>query len=197
MRIYLDMDGVLVDYPVAIAKFFEVPLDKLYENWPVGVYAIYHAIDRPDAEVWDAIRKAPDTVWTSMPEHAWARSLFDKCNETADTYVLSSPINSPTCVSGKVKWLHAFAGESFYKYILTHFKTNCARWDHILIDDKEQNVTDWETYGGEAILFPHHGNRLHALKKDPMSYVLPELERVQRRIACKAAERAALLSEMT
>lgn len=177
MRIFLDLDGVLVNYIPAIAAFFGVPVTELYSKWPPGVYEICHALGK-DKNVWAEVWDAPETIWSEMSEFPWARALFNKCNETAETFILTSPINSGTCVSGKVKWIHAFAGREYRKYILTHFKHNCARWDHVLIDDREDNIRLWEEEGGEGILFPSHGNRLYPMRDDPMGYLLPELSRV-------------------
>jgi 5'(3')-deoxyribonucleotidase len=181
MRIFLDLDGVIVDYVPGIAAFFGMPVDELYGKWPPGVYEICHALGK-GKDVWAEVWDAPETTWSEMPEFPWSRTLFEKCNETAETFILTSPINSGTCVSGKVKWIHSFAGRDYRKYILTHFKYNCARWDHVLIDDREYNVGLWEKEGGEGILFPSHGNRLYQMKADPMSYLLPELDRVTSKI---------------
>lgn len=177
MRIFLDLDGVIVDYVPSMALFFGVPVDELYKRWTPGVYEICHALGK-DKNIWSEVWDAPETIWSEMPEFPWARELFNKCNETAETFILTSPINSGTCVSGKVKWIHTFAGREYRNYILTHFKFNCARWDHILIDDREDNINFWEAEGGKGILFPNHGNRLHPAKTDPMSYFIPELSRI-------------------
>lgn len=196
MKIYLDMDDVIVNYAYNVATHFGITMDELYQRWPVGVYQIYHAIGKPDEDVWNTIRRQPPEFWGTMPEFPWSRELFDLSNSLAETWILTSPINSWTCAGGKVQWLHKFAGEDFYQYIIGKPKWDCARWDKILVDDKEDNINKFAAAGGIGILFPAHGNRLHEHKNDPMSVVAPLLKEHVARIKAREKDDAAFWAMM-
>lgn len=179
MRLFLDMDDVIVNYVHNVAKHYEIPLDEFYKRWPLGVYEIYHAIGKPDGEVWAEMREVSDEFWSTMPEFPWSRKFYDTCCQYGETLILTSPINSPTCLSGKLKWLYKFTGDPYFNnYIMTKMKWTCARWNHILIDDKEANVKQFIKEGGRAVLFPSHGNHLHDRLDDPCGYALAELAKV-------------------
>lgn len=181
-EIFLDMDGVIVDYVVNLSKLFNVPLDVMYSRWPAGVYSVHAALGVTDENTWKIIDGEPDEIWSTMPQYQWSRKLFDYCKAAGDTYILSAPRDCPGCFSGKAKWIYEFAGTDFDKIHLTKFKWHCARYDRILIDDKEQNIAEWEEHGGHGILFPNHGNKLHRFKTDPLSHVIPELDRLTAKI---------------
>jgi len=196
MKVYLDMDDVLVNYAHNVAKHYNLTMDELYANWTPGVYQIYHALKQPDPEVWREIRSQPPEFWASMPQFAWSRELFDLCNSLGETWILTSPINAWSCAAGKVQWLHEFAGDDFYQYHIGKAKWDLARWDKILIDDKEDNINQFRREGGIGILFPAHGNELHKHKNDPMSVVVPQLKENVERIKAKEIENNAFWAAM-
>lgn len=176
MKIYLDMDDVLVNYAYSVAQHFNVPMAELYARWPRGEYQIYHGLGLPDKHVWEEIKRQPPEFWGNMPEFPWSRELFNLSRSLGETWILTSPINSWSCAGGKVQWLHKFAGEEFYQYHIGKAKWDLGRWDKILVDDKEDNITQFVRDGGVGILFPAHGNKLSRHKDDPMSVVAPILK---------------------
>lgn len=189
MKIYLDMDDVLVNYAFNVAKHFGLTMDELYARWPVGVYQIYHAVGKPDEDVWRQVRSQPPEFWASMPEFPWSRELFNFAKGLGDEMeILTSPINSWTCVAGKVQWLHKFAGDDFYQYHIAKSKWDCAQYNHILVDDKEDNINRFCEKGGHGVLFPAHGNRLHAHKNDPMPLVAAELTKLAKWVRAREGE---------
>lgn len=193
ITIFIDMDDVLVNYAHNVAKHFGFGMEEFYERWPKGVYELYHAVGKPDKEVWDIVRKLPPEFWETMPEFSWSRQLWDHCNSIAYTEVLTAPVNCEGCLCGKWRWLQNFTKEeSFDRYHIAKRKDKCGQWNHILIDDKEKNIDAFAKKGGQTILFPSHGNRLHPLRKDPMAYALPEIAKAVKMIEAQAEERAIL-----
>lgn len=179
MRLFIDLDSVVVDFVHNIAQHFKIPKDEFYRRWPVGVYDVYHAVGITNDELWAAMHQLDDSFWESMPEFSWSKELWEKCNTYGETHFLTAPVSNPACLAGKYKWMQNFTNDKeFNRYFIGKAKWCCARWNHILIDDKESNVSSFQREGGEAILFPAHGNKLHSLSQNPMPYFHEELDRI-------------------
>jgi len=180
MRILVDLDGVLVNTNISTAAALGMTLDEYLEKWPKGSWCVSEAFGQLAYDKWHEAASTSEEFWSEMPEYSWARRLWDACEKIAPTYILSC------CVSGKMKWIYRFTGDpKFNRAILTKTKETCARWNHVLIDDKEGNIDKFIEEGGEGVLFPSNGNRLHRHSKDPCAHVLPELESIVKRIKRK------------
>ncbi len=126
--LYVDMDGVLVD--------FRSGLDRV----PAEVRAAYegHEDDIP------GVFALMEPVWGALEAH-WELSLL------YDTYVLSTaPWENPSAWSDKLEWVKRHLGEAAYKrLILTHHK-DLNRGD-FLIDDRDTKGAG--EFTGELIRF--------------------------------------------
>ena len=126
--VYVDMDGVLVDFRSA---FPHVPPDTLreYEGREDDIPGIF-ALMEPVEGALDAYRELS--------------GLFD-------AYILStSPWKNPTAWSDKLEWVRSHLGDVAYKrLILTHHK-DLNRGDY-LIDDREKRGAD--SFGDRLVLF--------------------------------------------
>jgi hypothetical protein len=186
MKIYVDLDGVLVFLDAGIAECLGMTMDEMYSKWTKGIYSVSAGLNIPSIDIWKAAGKRSEdkNFWAELPEYPWAKELWEKCNDLADTAILTAPIWScpelvPACLSGKGMWMQKFTGNpKFDKYHITQAKQDCARWDRILIDDREENIAKFTEAGGKGILFPYHGNRLHHLKDNPLPVVFEELDRM-------------------
>lgn len=179
-RIFLDQDGVMVNLDKRIFEYLKIDRDEVYARWPIGVYEMGPALGFDGRVLWDdMIGREPAEWWASIEPYPWAKGLYDKCCSVGDTYFLTAPINSPASCAGKLEWMYRFTGNRrFRKYFLGPDKFNCARFNHILIDDKESNCEMFEADGGKAILFPRRWNKLHDISEDPCKHVFEELDRL-------------------
>ena len=178
MRIYLDMDGVVANLHLSICRHLKLDHDTVAKNWPRGVHKMADALQMDDKELWDGIKALGAGFWADVPEFPWSRFLYDECSAIATTRFLTSPING-ACCDGKWQWITRFVDNPDYRdYIISSMKSDCARWDRILIDDTEANCEAFENEGGKAILFPRVWNRLHTISANPMEHVIPELRRL-------------------
>lgn len=177
MKVYLDMDGVLVDYIHPLLTVFNMTKEELLARWRPGVYEVSKALGMDYDKVWSTVKGLDESFWVNMPEYPWTRELWKKCNGLGETRILSAPLNCGASASGKIKWLHAFTGdENFYGYHLTYYKEDCARWNHLLIDDKEENCDKFIAAGGRAILFPAYWNRLHKHWQNPYEHIETQID---------------------
>jgi 5'-nucleotidase len=126
--VYVDMDGVLVDFKTGIEKLSHADLD-IYKG-------------RYD--------EAPH-IFSKMEPKENAIECYIKLCSKYDTYILStSPWENPTALNDKLDWVKKYLGNHAYKrLILSHNKH--LNYGHYLIDDREKNGAD--KFLGELILF--------------------------------------------
>ena len=158
--VYVDMDGVLVDF---------------FNEWArlVGVKS-YRDISKRD--IPKALKKIVDTpnFWEDLPTLSGYKDLLQTIKAVKGRYkILSSPLaNDPNVDPGKREWVRKHLG--FFrpeKVIIDHNKSKYAKKPdgspNLLIDDFGKNVNAWQSAGGIAI--KHHttttSNTVNAIKK--------------------------------
>lgn len=158
--VYVDMDGVLVDF---------------FNEWArlVGVKS-YRDISKRD--IPKALKKIVDTpnFWEDLPTLSGYKDLLQTIKAVKGRYkILSSPLaNDPNVDPGKREWVRKHLG--FFrpeKVIIDHNKSKYAKKPdgspNLLIDDFGKNVSAWQSAGGIAI--KHHttttSNTVNAIKK--------------------------------
>ena len=116
--IYIDMDGVLVDFESALTKIPPEMLEKFageYDNIP-GIFAL-------------------------MDPMPGALEAVDKLKEKYDLYILSSsPWENPTALGDKLAWVKKYFGGDgqeniFFRKVIFSSVKQLSRGD-ILIDDR-------------------------------------------------------------
>lgn len=181
MKVFLDMDGVLVDFAKAAFKLHGVN----YKHYPTGfgwdiVGAINSIAHNPISE---------QNFWGKMDEYFWATlpktSLCDilvadaaKCFEPENIFILTSG-GSPAAASGKIRWIsHNLPAYMQMNVLIGAHKHLLAGPGTLLIDDCDQQVDNFRAAGGEAILVPRPWNTAHATT-DSKEYVLKVLHAYQ------------------
>jgi hypothetical protein len=126
--VYVDMDGVLVDFQSS----FENIDAKILEDYKDNKDDIPH-------------------IFSLMVPMSGAVEAFQFLSEHFDTYILSTaPWNNPSAWSDKLEWVKLYLGEAAKKrLILTHHK-NLNRGDY-LIDDRTKHGAC--SFGGILIQF--------------------------------------------
>lgn len=151
------MDGVLSD-------FFGNALDVHGSNgvgYPKGEYQIEKYLGISTNDFWRGIDAAGEEFWRQMDVCDGALGLLNVIDEKSHKpIVLTSPSMQPSCVSGKLKWLHRVFGMKFRDYIFcpAQHKHLLATPTSLLIDDRESNCDEFNAAGGQSILWPHLGN---------------------------------------
>jgi 5'(3')-deoxyribonucleotidase len=178
--VFLDMDGVLVDFTMGCHKKLGCPLD--YNQWPYP--------KGPDG--WDWNKNLGMTFrqlsalcdfdfwvtldWT-VDGHDILRSIiaaFDP--DVTDMVLLTSPMPHIMSASGKMAWIELHLPEYSRKTIVCSApKAVMARPDSLLIDDNQGNCVSWMAAGGRAILVPRCWNNLHEKQTNAVGYVQDQL----------------------
>lgn len=182
MRIFLDMDGTLVNFVKGAARLFDQDYETLLGRWTPGIYDMESVLGLTKGQFFAALDKAGEDFWANLLPYPYARDFYDHCVDIAPTYILSSPTYDASSLSGKIRWLHNMFGREFRNYILTSKKEMCARDCHILIDDHIINVERFREHGGKAILWPTPFNSRHEEAHVALDVVMAELEETCRQI---------------
>ena len=138
-KIFLDMDGVLVDF------------DQQFKDI-TGMYPKEFELNHTIGEFWKAIDKSGVGFWRGMKWMPGGESLYKRASQH-DHALLSSPSRSETSKIGKRLWRRDKTPNTKLILSLSHLKKNYAAPNHILIDDRESNIQQWRDAGGIGILY--------------------------------------------
>lgn len=140
MKLYLDMDGVLVDFLGHVEKcqFFrkngKVDWDKVIEKGP---------------QFWN------EMGWIPGAEKAFNELLSLSKAGKFELYILSA-INFPSGVEGKKLWIQNHINFQLEKTIIVSHSVDKAKYaspNSVLVDDREQCLTPFKEAGGKIIPF--------------------------------------------
>jgi phosphoglycolate phosphatase-like HAD superfamily hydrolase len=157
-NIYFDMDGVLVDYFGGLkdtAKKLGVAEDD-------------------NKAIWDEINKNPIEWWTNLKPIPDGMKLFNAV-KSKEPSILSSAGAKEDTKQGKLAWLKKNGLSPYLKEIVfvnnKSAKKKYAQDGDILIDDRKDNVADWEMAGGKGYVFNNNsGQILQQLKSVKENY---------------------------
>ena len=151
--IYSDMDGVLSDFDKRFMEFSDGKLPSQYEK-EFGREKFWELIDgKVGVPFWAGMSWMPDgkTLW----------SYIEKYNPI----ILSAPSRNQESRYGKRIWKKRNMPST--KMILAYAdkKKEYADSTSILIDDREENIKQWNEAGGIGILHTSASNTIAQLKK--------------------------------
>lgn len=143
-RIYLDMDGVLVD--------FDARADEFGCRKRPG--------KDPSAIDWNIPKAVGPDYWANMSWMPGAEEFFRKCREMCDALGIElgilTAIEIPAGVKGKCLWVHWNTDIDNEHLIIVRKgveKMRFAAPDRILVDDTQKNVDAFRAAGGQAVLY--------------------------------------------
>ncbi len=153
MRLYLDMDGVLVDFVNGAAGLIG------FNPALVDHYDFYAAVGETKDSFWAKIRAAGAPYWSGLKAYDWHQQVYQECQKYGTVTLLSVPDKPPESDYGKKQWIYSVFGENFDSFFLGVPKHQLAARDAVLIDDSDANVEAFVAAGGRAILFPQPWNK--------------------------------------
>lgn len=173
--IYMDVDGVLVDFRTPALRAWDCDVDP--DSTPE--YSMGKIVGVGGHEFWKRIDALGPSFWRNLPMYPWAEDLLGHCEAFADEVIfVTSPTWSEHSSAGKVLWFHDQFGRSFRNFMITPRKEFLATYPRsVLVDDSLPNVEKFRGKGGQAVLFPQIWNG-HKRPEDPVKYVVSELEKL-------------------
>lgn len=152
-NLYVDMDGVLVDFVKAFAEISDDPKAKHPEA--------YHK--KYGDTFWDLLKEQNIDFWKSMQWMSDGKKLWSYIKFKSPT-ILSTPVSGyQPCIQGKKSWVKQNLGN--IGTILSDQKFQYATENSILIDDMEKNITPWKAKGGIGILHKSATDTITKLKE--------------------------------
>lgn len=169
-KLFVDMDGVLVDFNGGVAKEFGIDLSHNY-NWHFN-YKEMFGLTRD--EFWKSLS---NDFWANLEPLPWIHEMLAML-EGYRPCLLSAP--ALDTASGKQRWIKKHLPEYWRmgRYLLGPAKHYCACPGAVLIDDKEDNVLEFRDRGGQAILFPAMWNSLRHMSHNPLPIVYGGLTKI-------------------
>lgn len=175
----MDMDEVLVDFRTSaclVHGWDRQRIDRLtieMKCWSMPeVGGITHD------KFWSGIQEYKERYWCGLSPLPWFEELVKFLNTEygRNWFVVSSPSRCPSSYYGKALWIEKYFGHEFMNYRFLPFCNKALLAPvGILIDDREENCRKFAEAGGDAIIFPSVGNKLHEFRKDPVEYLKAQL----------------------
>ncbi|MFT7219692.1 MAG: 5'(3')-deoxyribonucleotidase [Candidatus Azotimanducaceae bacterium] len=177
-EIYLDMDGVCVDFIGAAMEaqgYDPAPtLAAWHRDHPGSLYP-ESLMGKPAMEFFTHEYLHTSEFWASLVPYEWFEHLYSELNRLGHVVFLTAPTGAPGCVAGKHEWLINRFGHDFNDFIFTRHKARLAHPHAYLIDDMPFNTKPFSERNGHGILFPQIWNE-HANIKNPVDHVIELLE---------------------
>lgn len=169
--VYLDMDGVLVDFVSGLHR--ALGLDYSYLDYPYkpNKWDIFgDIIKRANLEpsyFYEINNLCTTDFWKNLGWMHDGLEVFELVLKKFDLdqiYLLTDPMPNVESATGKWMWVKENIPELYKKTIITQApKSLFAKSNVLLIDDKNESVEGFKKAGGKACLLPRYWNRLHAL----------------------------------
>lgn len=176
MKILLDMDGVIVDFVGAALRIHGA--EDLYTRpSSLGCFDIEKLLGISTSAFWAGVDR-DSGFWGSLQKTPEADAIVAAAVETVgweNIGVLTAPALADSCLIGKRSWLRVHYPRLVDRVTFARDKGWYASPNHLLIDDKNENVDGFRASGGIAILLPRPWNRNHKFAGDSVSCLKEEL----------------------
>ncbi len=170
--VYVDMDGVIADFNRGIHAIHNKPdiydLPKSRGIWhPETLWG-----DMTREEMWAPVHADSHNFWAELHKTKEADAIIQMLEGVFGSIaILTTPSSDPGCVSGKLEWIKKNFPQYENKVIFAESKYLISGKDRILVDDKDSNIREWETAGGEGILVPRPWNSGFTLRNSSLRQI--------------------------
>ena len=137
--IYLDMDGVIVNFDKQFEEAFDMLPREFEEAFGTEMF-------------WKKIEERGVGFWRGMEWMPGGQELYNRVAQH-NHFLLSSPSRSNTSKIGKHMWKKDKTPNTKLILSRSYNKKNYADKSNILIDDRESNIQQWRDAGGIGILY--------------------------------------------
>jgi hypothetical protein len=139
LKIYCDMDGVLTDFD---KQFSEI------HPWGPTKFTEKNGKD----EFWELVDGRGVGFWVGMEWMEDGKILWEYLKANHNVELLSSPSRAEHSRLGKRLWVRNHKLGAKLNLAYSYNKKKYAAPNHILIDDRKDNIEGWESEGGIGIL---------------------------------------------
>lgn len=181
LEIYVDMDGVCVDFISAALAVHGLIPEQAFKRWATdfsGEFYPYRVLGISRDKFWNKLVPEGEKFWVNLNPYPWYSELFTTLESYGQIIYCTSPTRDPASVSGKMRWLQNQHGEAFRDFIFTAHKDRLAHPGAVLIDDYDVNIRSFANRGGHGLLFPQFWNS-NAGIEDRINYVVEQIEELR------------------
>ncbi|NNE31893.1 MAG: hypothetical protein HKN40_05935 [Winogradskyella sp.] len=150
-KIFLDMDGVIVDFDKRFEDQFGMPPREFENNFGKDKF-------------WEKIDSKGVGFWRGMDWMPGGQQLYNRVAKH-DHALLSSPSRSDLSKIGKRMWRKDNTPNTKLILARSYNKKNYADKSNILIDDRADNIQQWKDAGGIGILYQSAEQAMKELDK--------------------------------
>jgi 5'(3')-deoxyribonucleotidase len=174
MKVFLDMDGVLVDFRRGVCEIFGQKDDPA--SWTFWEYWEGVTTGNVNAKCNDYFWKYLN--WTHDGQEI-EQAIRDKFNSD-NIYLLTTPMLNTGSGTGKLQWIKWHMPWVYSRTIISYApKSLLAGPNTLLIDDKDENIEEFRAAGGRGILVPRPWNKNHDCQRSTLDYVKHKLDEVR------------------
>lgn len=149
-KIFCDMDGVLVDFEKGYLDLTGINLKGEHFDGP---------------RFWEPVNKKGYDFWINLDWMGDGKLLWNSIKDYNPS-ILSAPSSKPESRVAKHDWVDRELGKNVEVILRSaRNKKEFAAPNHILIDDREDNIRDWNESGGIGILHKSTDDTLNKLNK--------------------------------
>jgi 5'(3')-deoxyribonucleotidase len=167
LKVYLDLDGVLVNFFKGVCDEFGQP------------YNYFNLIEYSFWESWGITRdqvnsRCDITFWSDLE---WMHDGIEILEAVLkrfplDVHLLTTPMPNFGSWTGKARWVNEHIPVFNKRLIITQEpKSLFAGPGTLLVDDKDENITEFVKAGGMGILVPRPWNELHYRANETLEVV--------------------------
>lgn len=165
MRVFLDLDGTVVDFITPAMELNGVP-PHISANYPKVGWDVVKACNTlrdqlglPPVNVHDFWRNVNSSVfWSGLKPYPGALDFVDWLTSKFDVYISTSPSSSPHSSWGKHAWVYEKLPRLKRKLFIGSQKHLLAGRGRLLIDDSDENCNKFQDWGGKSLLVPRPWN---------------------------------------
>ena len=169
MKVFLDLDGVLVDFRRGVWVAFG--RDVILSNW--FFWGDWEGVSSKDVDAWCDIDFWDSLNWTS--DGTCIEQVVREKFGSENIYLLTTPMYNSGSGTGKLRWIKRCMPWVYDRTIISYApKSLLARPNTLLIDDKDENIAEFVAAGG--ILVPRPWNELHGWADETLQVVKNSLE---------------------
>lgn len=155
-KIFLDMDGVIVDFIGGVLKKYGLNQLSNPTEWDFNYREDFGC---SCADFWEGLT---DEFWRDLEFTKEAVDIFElfHSRDLMDRVCLFSKPPGDIGFKGKAQFIKNNLRQMYNEgqFMLGFNKNWCARPDALLIDDNESNCREFEKAGGKSFLFPRPWN---------------------------------------
>ena len=175
MNLYLDLDGVLVDFVGGVCKVFGISKEELYRRWEPNNWKIHEGLEMTESDLWQTIDTVPH-FWEQLEWTEDGKQILHLCERYLDPdddelVLMTSPSRDPKSAAGKIEWIYQHAPKYRRKFAITPVKTGFASLQSVLVDDSDRNIREFMLALGWTVLIPRRWNSNYNIRNSTLKFL--------------------------